>query len=162
MFDLNFKENLKEALIDEAVDAVIKNPEEFLHIEEPDVAIITTPGPLYTENYKDLVDLIHETSKQHILIKKQEGISLFGASSVIAIFLTLVTSILVQVDVALADGQFTNREGIQVAITLIGAITSIAARGSEGSQGVYTPHGVPGLNKEDYDINRNGIDDRLE
>lgn len=160
MFDLNFKENLKEALIDEVVDLVTDSPEDFLHSEEE--FLEPSQGPLHTDKYEELIDLIKHQSANHIIVQKQQGKNLFGASSVIAIFLTLVASVLVQVDVALADGKFSNREGIQVAITLIGAITSIAARGAEGNQGVYSPHFLPGLNKEDYDLNNNGIDDRLE
>jgi len=148
MFDLNFKENLKEVIVDEVADLI----EDQLVPEQNDVQPATVSGgPLHTDKYAELIDLIHKTSKNHIVVQKQQGKNLFAASSVITIFLALVTSVLVQVDVALSDGEFSNREGIQVAITLVGAISSIFARGTEGSQGVYTPHGMIGPNKEDYD-----------
>ena len=162
MFDLNFKENLKEIITDE-VSNVIDNQVNKILDDEP--AVITDHvggGPLHTEKYEELVELIKQESKKQVIINKQKGENLFSAKSVITTLAFLVTSVLIQVDVALADGKFSQREGIQVAITLIGAISTVAARGSEGDTGVYTPHGIPGLNKEFYDLNNNGIDDRLE
>lgn len=133
--------------------------------EDPTVIIEVPPvgsGPLHTETYKELIELIKNESKNQVIIQKQKAESLFSAKSVITVLAFLVSSVLIQVDVALADNTFSNREIIQIAITLIGAVGTVAARGAEGANGVYTPHGLPGLNKEDYDINRNGIDDRHE
>jgi len=162
MFDLNFKENLEKVIADEVSDLVENQVGNLLNVEEDTESALIAGGPLHTDKYDELIELIHETSKNHVVVQKQEGKNLFAASSVIAIVLTLLTSVLVQIDVALADGEFSTREGIQISITLIGAITSIFARGTEGNQGIWTPRGVPGLDKEFYDLNNNGIDDRLE
>lgn len=176
MFKLNFKENLKEIVVDEIADIIgdelfpkEKQPQEndFIqppsNIQAPLQPITESPinspvnnidtyrGPLHTDKYEELIDLIHTTSKNNIIVKRQQGKNLFTVTSVLTIFLTLLTSILVQVDLALSDGKFSSREGIQVAIILIGGATSIFARGTEGSQGVWTPHGMPGLDKEDFD-----------
>ena len=117
MFDLNFKENLKEVIVDEVSDLVEDQVGNLLDVEEDVEPAVIGGGPLHTEKYEELIELIHETSKNHIVVQKQEGKNLFAASSVIAIVLTLLTSVLVQVDVALADGEFSTREGIQVSIT---------------------------------------------
>lgn len=162
MFDLNFKENLKEIITDEVANVIDDQVDNILE-DEP--AIITDHpggGPLHTDKYEELVDLIKEESKKQVILNKQKGENLFSAKSVITTLAFLLTSVLVQVDVALADGEFSKREGIQVAVTLIGAISTVVARGSEGDSGVYTPHGIPGLDKEYFDLNNNGIDDRLE
>lgn len=169
MFQINFKENLKKALAGEVVDLVEDQVGNLLGVadEVPQapnpVPVVTGPvvgGPLHTDKYDELIELIKESSKNHIIVKKQQGKNLFAASSVIAIVITLLMSVLVQIDSALVDKEFTAREGIQIAITLVGAASSIFARGTEGKAGVYTPHGVWGPDKEDYD--GDGIPNHLD
>jgi hypothetical protein len=160
MIKINFKENFKESISDK-VSNLISNPisnQVDKVIEEPSIV----SGPLHTDKYEELIELIKEESKKHIIVKKQKGENLFSANSVITTLAFLITSVLINVDVALADNVINSRETMQIAITLVGAISTIAARGSEGSSGVYTPNFMPGLNKEDYDLNNNGIDDRHE
>ena len=169
MFNLNFKENLKEVIKDEVSTVIDNQVDKFLDNESATITQVDyleqsefQSGPLHTEKYAELIDLIKEESKKKVIANKQQGENLFSAKSVITTLAFLLTSVLVQVDVALADDNFSQREGIQVAITLIGAISTVAARGSEGDKGVYTSKFLPGLNKEDYDLNLNGVDDRLE
>ena len=57
-----------------------------------------------------------------------------------------------QLDGALLDKSISLNEGLGIAVSLLGSISTIAARGSEGATGVYTPNSLPGLNKEDYDL----------
>lgn len=167
MFNINFKENLKETISDEISDLISNEVDKVLDNEPATITEIPSvyqpiSGPLHTDKYEELVELIKQESKKQVVINKQKGENLFSAKSVITTLAFLVTSVLIQVDVALADNIISSREGIQIAITLIGAFSTVAARGAEGDQGVYTPHGLPGLDKEFYDLNQNGIDDRLE
>lgn len=159
MFNLNFKENLKETRSDEIPDLTYNEPAIITEIPPVHQPVY---GPLNTDKYEELVELIKQESNKQVVINKQKGENLFSAKSVITTLAFLITSVLTQLDVALADNEISNREGIQIAITLIGALSTVAARGAEGDQGIYTPHGMPGLDKEYYDLNNNNIDGRLE
>jgi hypothetical protein len=167
MFKLNFKENLKNIVnkevsdvIDQAVDPdvisqaidSIETTETTVKIDEVNVQVErSTSGPLYTNTYKELINLINSKTQQH-LFKKQPIDNLFSSKSVITIFAFLLTSILVQLDEALLDKRISLNEGLILTVSLLGSVSTIAARGAEGSTGVYTPKSLPGLNKEDYDL----------
>lgn len=157
MFKLNFKENIK-SLISNQVEQVVNNKLQSA-IEENNAVVprtdsatvsISKEGPLQTDKYLHLIELIKSNSKD-ILIQKQDADNLFSAKSVITVFAFLLTSVLVQLDNALVDKEITMSEGALIIISLVGAGSTILARGAEGKTGVYTPGFMPGLNKEDYD-----------
>jgi len=152
--NFNFKDTVEKLLNRKAtnlITKVVEAPIEITETSEEASTEIKTEGALQTDNYLTLIELIKLTSQSSI--KTQPTQSLFTAKSVLIVFAFLLTSILVQLDNALADDVFSFKEGIQVAIALIGAISTVAARGSEGNTGIYTPNYMLGLNKEDYSSN---------
>ena len=151
MFKLNFKENLKNIVNKEVSDVIDKVTEPSNELEKATISnpIYNVSGPLYTDTYQELIDLINSKSKEQI-IKKQPADNLFSSKSVITVFAFLLTSVLVQLDGALLDKSISLNEGLGIAVSLLGSISTIAARGSEGATGVYTPNSLPGLNTEDY------------
>jgi len=164
MFKLNFKEQLASIVVDQVVDKVaekIFSPEDELDIpaelsnqySESDVLenISSESTPLQTAKYQELIDAVNSAAKLKMQKQKQQGKNLFSLPSVLTIAVFAVTGILTQVDQSLADNVISTREWVQIAITGAGVIGSIAARGGEGSTGAYTPHILPGLNKEDFD-----------
>lgn len=161
MAKLKFEEHLPtfagevlKSKIDDITDKVVgTTPMEETQIEKVE-------GPLKTDQYKEIIDTIQDHSKTYIIRQKQKAENLFATKSVIAIIAFGITSILTSLDQALVDGTITSREWIQVGIALVGSASVIASRGAEGSTGVYTPHGLPGLHKEDYD--GDGIIDKLD
>lgn len=163
MFKINFKERLANLVVDEVVDKVVDKiftPEDELEIpseletqyDEADVIdIVPYNTPLQTAKYQELIDAVNAASKLKLQKQKQEGKNLFSLPSVITIAVFAITGLLTQVDQSLADNVISTREWVQIAITGAGVIGTIAARGGEGRTGVYTPHVLPGLNKEDFD-----------
>lgn len=153
MFKLNFKENLKNIVNKKVSDVIDEATEPYPELEKASISnsIYTVSGPLYTDTYKELIDLINSKSKEQI-VKKQAADNLFSSKSVITVFAFLLTSVLVQLDSALLDKSISLNEGLGIAVSLVGSISTIAARGSEGATGVYTSNSLPGLNKEDYDL----------
>lgn len=155
MVKLKFEEHIprlaKEALASKIDDVLF---------EEDSTVIVQKETPLQTEKYKDIIDSIQDHSKTYIIKQKQKAENLFSTKSVIAIIAFGLTSILTSLDQALVDGTISSREWIQVGIALVGSASVIASRGAEGNTGVYTPHGLPGLNKEDYD--GDGVPDNLD
>jgi len=180
MFRLNFKEQLANLVVDEFVDKVadkIFSPEDDLDIPvelenqfiESDVVEslkeenLNKETPLQTAKYQELIDIINKTSKGKMQKYKQEGKPIFSLPSIITIAVFGITGILTQVDQSLSDNIITPREWVQLTITAVGVIGTIAARGGEGRTGVYTPHALPGLNKEDFiDEDLDGLDDRYQ
>lgn len=149
MFKLNFKENLKNIItnqVSDVVDEALKTKKSEVNTEE---VVYSESGPLYTDKYNELIDLIN--SKSYEKLNKQKADNLFSSKSVITVFAFLVSSVLVQLDTALLDRNISLNEGVGIAVALLGSISTIAARGSEGATGVYTPNNMPGLNKEDFD-----------
>lgn len=156
MFNLNFKDSLKillkqktNTLIEEAVDTsseLVLTPQ----IDIQEEANIEKSGPLSTDQYLELIDLLKVNSKNKL--KEQPSENLFTVKSVLTVLVFLITSILVQLDNALIDNKLSSTELVQLSIVLIGAVSTVAARGSEGNLGVFTPHYMSGLNKEDYEV----------
>lgn len=163
MFKLNFKETLANLVVDEVVDKVVDKiftPEDELEVPseldtqylEPDaVDVVPYQTPLQTDKYQELIDAVNHAARLKMQEQKQRGKNIFSLPSVITVIVFAVTGILTQVDQALADNVISTREWVQIAITATGVAGTIAARGGEGRTGVYTPHILPGLNKEDYD-----------
>lgn len=153
MFKLNFKENIKNILldqistvVDDVVDDVVPTKvDPVLHEKEE---LNSSDGPLQTDKYYELIELINSTSRANIV--ETSKTNLFSAKSVITVAAFLLTSIMVQLDNALLDNTISVTEGYSLAITLVGALSTVAARGAEGKTGVYTAHSLPGLNKEDF------------
>lgn len=158
MFKLNFKENIKdliatqvEKVVENKLQSVVQKEDgEILSTTDSATVSISKEGPLHTDKYLALIELIKSNSKT-VLTQRQDADNLFSAKSVITVFAFLLTSILVQLDNALTDNKITMSEGALIIISLAGAGSTIVARGSEGKTGVYTPEFMPGLNKEDYD-----------
>lgn len=172
MFKLNFKEKIADVVIDKVVNEVrdeVRNRVFPNYKSEPltetplvddqylDSEVIYNNTPLQTDKYEELINVVNDISKKRIYKQKQQGKNLFSTPSVITILVFLCTAILTDVDQALVDSNISTREWIQIAITFAGAIGTVVARGSEGTTGVYTPHGIPGMNREDYD--NDGIPD---
>lgn len=157
MFKLNFKENIK-SLISNQVGQIVDNKlEDIVNEKKDEVAItdsatvfISNEGPLHTDKYLELIELIKSNSKK-VLVQKQNAENIFSAKSVITVFAFLLTSVLVQLDNALVDRKITMSESALIIISLVGAGSTVLARGAEGKTGVYTPEFMPGPNKEDYD-----------
>lgn len=173
MFKLNFKETFKDlvkdnvnSVLDEVLDKTVnKVVEEKVAstVEEKTEVALEKVGPLHTDKYLELIELINLNTKAALAKTPQPKTNIFSAKSVITVSAFLLTSVLVQLDVALTDNKVSTSEGVGIAVALIGAASTIAARGAEGKTGVYTPHGLSGLNKEDYyDANFDGIDDKLQ
>ncbi len=147
MFKLNFKENIKDLIkeeLSEVIDKVVDNKVDKVKED------LDNKGPLQTDKYLELIELINLNSKNHIVTVPQPKTNLFSAKSVITVAAFLLTSVLVQLDAALIDNKISNTEGIGLAVTLLGAVSTVAARGAEGKVGIYTNSKLPGLNKEDY------------
>lgn len=147
MFKLNFKENIKDLIkeeLSEVIDKVVDNKVDKVKED------LNNKGPLQTDKYLELIELINLSSKNHIVTAPQPKTNLFSAKSVITVAAFLLTSVLVQLDAALIDNKISNTEGIGLAVTLLGAVSTVAARGAEGKVGIYTNSKLPGLNKEDY------------
>lgn len=157
MFKLNFKENIKSIISNQIGQIVDNKLEDIVNEKKDEVAItdsatvsISNEGPLHTDKYLALIELIKSNSKQ-VLLQKQNAENIFSAKSVITVFAFLLTSVLMQLDNALVDRKITMSEGALIIISLVGAGSTVLARGVEGKTGVYTPGFMPGPNKEDYD-----------
>lgn len=164
MFKLNFKENIKDLILDQVSNVVDKVVDEkvdkVLVKKEEELNNLVSSGPLQTDKYYELIELINSTSKANIITMPQPKTNLFSAKSVITVAAFLLTSIVVQLDNALVDKNISLSEGLGIVIALTGALSTVAARGAEGKTGVYTNHVLPGLNKEDY--NNDGVIDHLD
>jgi hypothetical protein len=159
MFKLNFKENIKDLLkgqVDEIVSKEVE-PEQAENITKKEDY---NNSLLHTDKYLELIELINLNSKAAIVAAPQPKTNLFSAKSVVTVAAFLLTSVLVQLDNALLDRKVSYSEGVGIAIAFIGAISTVAARGAEGKEGVFTPEGLPGLNKKDF--NNDGLIDVLD
>lgn len=159
MFKLNFKENIKDLLkgqVDEIVSKEVE-PEQAESITKKEDY---NNSLLHTDKYLELIELINLNSKAAIMTVPQPKTNLFSAKSVVTVAAFLLTSVLVQLDNALLDRKVSYSEGVGIAIAFIGAISTVAARGAEGKEGVFTPEGLPGLNKKDF--NNDGLIDELD
>lgn len=164
---LNFKEHLTDFAIDKAkdfiVDAITKEDEveEAAITFEQNASAIEGWDP-YTEPANITTSAVVEAkvvSKE--LLNRVEGKNLFSLPSVLTIAFFLLSTIYVDVDQALDDGNIEPREYFKVFYLLFGGVVTLVARGSEGKSGCYTPGNLPGLKKKDFiDENKDGIDDR--
>lgn len=152
---LNFKEHLTDFALDKARDYIDDS------IGDDSNTDLSQDIPIIEELSEDF-DYVHiehtndsslleakDTSKE--LLSKLEAKNLFTLPSVITIGFFLLSLVYIDVDQALSDGVFTTRETFKVVYLLFGGVAQLVSRGSEGSTNVYTPHGLPGKNKEDYD-----------
>lgn len=104
----------------------------------------------------DEVTELKQASKRHI--KNVKAKNLFSLPSMITILFFLLSTVYIDLDAALMDGYINRREGLKLVYLLFGGIATLVARESEGD--VYTPHGIPGHNKEDFDMD--GIPNELD
>lgn len=161
MFKLNFKENIKDIVkdqVDQLLDKVVDEKVEEVVVKKEEE--IVNKSLLQTDKYLEIIELINLNSKAAIVTLPQSKTNLFSAKSVITVAAFLLTSVIVQLDNALLDKKISYTEGLSLSIALIGAISTVAARGAEGKTGVYTPDYMLGLNKEDY--NNDGVVDVLD
>lgn len=161
---LNFKEHIADFAIDTIRDMAIgdKPVEDSYPVE-----------PTYDESYDEsfysaevsptLMNVSEEAKQNAITVVKTKGKNLFSLPSMLTIGFFLLSTIYIDVDQALDDGNLSARELFKVFYLLFGGVVTLVARGSEGRTGAYTPKGLPGLSKEDFiDEDQDGIDDRSQ
>lgn len=95
-------------------------------------------------------------------LPKYDRKNVFSLPSVVGVFMFILSTAFMSIYTAVEDEKVTTQEKLLIGYLVLGGISQVVLRGSEGATAVYSPKGLPGKNKEDYDINGNGIDDRLE
>lgn len=163
MVQLKFKEQLTDLALDKTRDSIDYK--------------IGDNTPDLTDNIDLINDLSHEYDHIHIehsdnsslieaknisknMINTIEKKNLFSLPSIITIAFFLLSVIYIDLDQSLEDGTLSLREGTKIVYLFLGGIAQLFARGSEGAANVYTPKGLPGKHKEDFD--KDGIPDHLD
>ena len=84
-------------------------------------------------------------------LPKYDKKNLFSLPSVVGIFMFLLSSCFMAVYEAVEDDNFTLQEKLLIGYLVIGGAAEVVLRGSEGATAVYSPKGLPGKSKDDYD-----------
>lgn len=90
------------------------------------------------------------TFKQYPLPKYDKK-NIFSLPSVVGIFMFVLSTSFMAIYNAVEDEKITVQEKLLIAYLITGGLSEVLLRGSEGATAVYSPKGLPGKNKEDYD-----------
>lgn len=84
-------------------------------------------------------------------LPKYDKKNVFSLPSVIGIFMFILSSCFMAVYEAVEDDDFSLQEKLLVGYLFLGGVAEVVLRGSEGATAVYSPKGLPGKSKDDYD-----------
>lgn len=129
----------------------------------------TTKSILDSKELDILVEIIKKESKKELenILKNNQEVKLkssvmtdkveniFSTKSFLTLIVFTLSLLFTQIDNALLDEKIDRTEWTTIFVTILGTVSTTLARALEKDTSVYSPHGLPGLNKEDYstDIN---------
>lgn len=88
-------------------------------------------------------------AKETVLKEVKEVKSLFASKTFLAICFTAIASLAPLVGVAVKEKKLSVDNAVQIVLVLAGAGTAAVGRASANNSLVYTPDGLPGMNKAD-------------
>lgn len=119
----------------------------------------------YEAPYSEQMDY-HQPAPQPVVkqyaLPKYDKKNIFSLPSVVGIFMFVLSTSFMAVYNAVEDEKITLQEKLLIGYLIAGGVSEVILRGSEGATAVYSPKGLPGRDKDFYDENGNGVDDRLE
>lgn len=87
------------------------------------------------------------------LLQKVDKKNLLSLPSILIMSFFIFSTIFIDLNESLMDGKIDLREGLKISYLLLGAVCTVLGRGIEKPTITYTPHGLPGLDKEQLDSN---------
>lgn len=88
---------------------------------------------------------------QSVLKEVREIKSLFASKTFLAICFTAIASLAPLVGVAIKEKKLTVDNAVQIVLVLAGTGTAVVGRAAANGSLVYTPDGVPGMNRSDFE-----------
>lgn len=87
--------------------------------------------------------------KEIVLKEVKEVKSLFASKTFLAVCFTAIASLAPLIGVAIKENKLSVDNAVQIVLVLAGAGTAVVGRAAANNSLVYTPNGLPGINKED-------------
>lgn len=96
-------------------------------------------------------EIVNNTIIKQYPLPKYDKKNIFSLPSVVGIFMFVLSTSFMSIYNAVEDEKITLQEKLLIAYLITGGLSEVLLRGSEGATAVYTPNGLPGKNKDDYD-----------
>lgn len=89
--------------------------------------------------------------KETVLKEVKEVKSLFASKTFLAICFTAIASLAPLIGAAVKEKKLSVDNAVQIVLVLAGTGTAVIGRATANNSLVYTPDGVPGMNKSDFE-----------